>query len=183
MSLVNNTDIEEILWWGRQPAMFSDLIIIILRSLWQYECYRWECSTSYEPWNWPCSDMLYGIPEWGWVFIWAYFCFSFILKYLYVNLLGWGYDGYVPAWVEVDLFFTATVSKVNNVKLRDIVCWKKISLYNWVVDMFQQVVIISRTTRNDHHPTKLKIDLQVVAIFMNQTRRHDESLWQRKNWI
>ena len=38
-------------------------------------------------------------------------------KYLYVNLLGWGYDGYVPAWVEVDLFFTATVSKVNNVKL------------------------------------------------------------------
>ena len=55
--------------------------------------------------------------------------------------------------------------------------------------MFQQVVIISRTTRNDHHPTKLKIDLQVVAILMNQctidqqTRQHDKRLWQLKNFI
>ena len=64
MALVNNTDFEELLWW--------------------------DCSASREQRNWPCTDMMIDLVDWG-----------------------WAYDGHLPSWVQVELIeTTATVSQV-----------------------------------------------------------------------
>ena len=64
MALVNNTDFEELLWWA--------------------------CSASREQNNWPCTDMMIDLVDWG-----------------------WAYDGHLPSWVQVNLIETATVSQVD----------------------------------------------------------------------
>ena len=71
MTLVNNTDFEELLWW--------------------------DCSASRQQRNWPCTDMMIDLVDWG-----------------------WAYDGVLPSWVQVDLIETATVSQVADARMKNL---------------------------------------------------------------